>query len=203
LQFEAIAPRGGSGTGSGGGTALFHGHGSSRDASTADVERYFRAVDRALCDVLRDRREPLVLAGVDYLLPLYRNLSRYGAIAAEQLTGNPEEKRDEELHREAWALMEPRLAEARRRAMARIQEALNTGQGSDRLTDVVPARGSGIDGARLARLARGARRGDSRDRRESRDARDVYDASDPANLAPLARLAPLATRTDSRTSCPG
>jgi hypothetical protein len=104
--------------------------------------------------VLRDRREPLVLAGVDYLLPLYRNLSRYGAIAAEQLTGNPEDKRDEELHREAWGLMESRLAEARRRAMARIQEALNTGQGSDRLTDVVPAAVQGRVDVLLAPLDR-------------------------------------------------
>ncbi|OQW37270.1 MAG: hypothetical protein A4E19_13990 [Nitrospira sp. SG-bin1] len=139
LQFEALAPRGSGGTGSGGGTALFHGHGSSSDVSTADVERYFRAVDRAVCDVLHDRREPLVLAGVDYLLPLYKTISQYGPIASEALTGNYEERRDEELRRDAWHIMESRLMHNRRATLEQVNEAVATGRGSDRLEEVVPA----------------------------------------------------------------
>ncbi len=139
LQFEALAPRGSSGTSSGGGTALFHGHGSSSDASTADVERYFRAVDRAVCDVLRDRREPLVLAGVDYLLPLYKAVSDYEPIASESLPGNHEEQRDEDLRRDAWGIMELRMIQNRQAILAQVSEALTTGRGSDRLEEVVPA----------------------------------------------------------------
>lgn len=139
LQFEALAPRGSSGTSTGGGTALFHGHGSSSDASTADVERYFRALDRVVCDVLHDRHEPLVLAGVEYLLPLYRAISRYSEIASEHLLGNPDELRNEELHRDAWRAMEPRLAQARREAVEQVRDAVATGRGSNHLTEVVPA----------------------------------------------------------------
>ena len=139
LQFEAIAPRGGSGTSSGGGTALFHGHGSAADASTADLERYFRAVDRVLCDRLRECQDPLLLAGVEYLLPLYRSLSHYQPIVSESVTGNHEGRSAEELHRDAWRVMEPRFDAMRRDATALVQEAVATGRGSDRLDDIVPA----------------------------------------------------------------
>jgi hypothetical protein len=139
LQFEALAPKGAAGTSSGGGTAIFHGHGSSTDVYAADVERYFRAVDSVVCDVLRDRHEPLVLAGVDYLLPLYRSLSGYESIASEQLLGNAEGRRDEELHREAWQAMEPRLLRMRREALEHVSEATATGRGSNQLTEIVPA----------------------------------------------------------------
>ncbi|MBX3300664.1 MAG: hypothetical protein KF693_00455 [Nitrospira sp.] len=139
LQFEAIAPKGAAGTSSGGGTAIFHGHGSSSDVSTADVERYFRAVDGVVCDVLRDRHEPLVLAGVDYLLPLYRSISRYGFIASEQLLGNAEGRRDEELQRDAWQVMEPRLVRIRREALEQVREAIATGRGANHVTEILPA----------------------------------------------------------------
>lgn len=133
LQFEAIAPPGK------GGTALFHGHGSSSDASDADVERYFRAVDRSLCDAITDNRVPVILAGVEYLLPLYRGLTRYPSIHPAHLTGSPEDRSDDDLHRDGWRLIEPGLAREKEKAWARVHEALGTGRGSDRVTDVIPA----------------------------------------------------------------
>lgn len=137
LQFETLMPRGAGGTGSG--TTLFPGHGASRDVSTADIERYFRAVDGVVCDLLRDRHELLMLAGVDYLLPLYGTVSRYASIASEHLLGNPEELRDEELHRNAWPIMESRLARVRQETLEQIHQALGKGRGSDRLAEIVPA----------------------------------------------------------------
>jgi len=139
VQFEAIAPKGASGMSSGGGTALYHGHGSSSDASTADVERYFRAIDRVVCDVLGDRHEPLLLAGVDYLLPVYRSISHYDSIAAEHLLGNAEARRDEELHRDAWQVMKSRLAQTSREALEQVNAAVATGRGANQVTVVLPA----------------------------------------------------------------
>ncbi len=133
LQFEAIAPPGK------GGTALFHGHGSSSDVSDADIVRYFRAVDRSVQEAIADSRAPLILAGVDYLLPLYRELSGYPSIHPEYMMGNPEGRSDDELHREAWTLIEPRLAQEKAAALAQVHEALGTGRGSDRLAEVIPA----------------------------------------------------------------
>lgn len=139
LQSEALAPKGSSGTSSGGGTALFHGHGSSSDASSADVERYFRAVDRVVCDVLRDRHDPLLLAGVEHLLPLYRSISRYAPIFSEHLLGNPEELRDDELHRKARPIADRYFEQARDQAVAEYYEGIAKGRAGHTLTDVLAA----------------------------------------------------------------
>ncbi len=139
LQSEALAPKGSSGTSSGGGTALFHGHGSSSDASTADVERYFRAIDRVVCDVLRDRHEPLLLAGVEHLLPLYESISRYAPILSERLLGNPEELRDDKLHRKAWPIADRHFQQARDKAVAEYHEGIANGRAGHTLYDVLTA----------------------------------------------------------------
>ena len=52
--------------------AIFHGHGmASADDPKDYILRYFRQVDAGLRDLLRDEQAPLILAGVDYLLPIY------------------------------------------------------------------------------------------------------------------------------------
>jgi hypothetical protein len=139
LQSEALAPKGSSGTSSGGGTALLHGHGSSSDASTADLERYFRAVDRVVCDILRDRHDPLLLAGVEHILPLYRSISHYAPIFSEHLLGNADELRDDELHRKAWPIADRHFQQARDKAVAEYHEGIVKGRAGHELSDVLTA----------------------------------------------------------------
>ena len=139
LQSEALAPKGSSGTSSGGGTALFHGHGSSSDASTADLERYFRAVDRVVCDILRDRHDPLLLAGVEHLLPLYRSISHYAPIFSEHLLGNADELRDDELHRKAWSIADRHFQQARDKDVAEYHDGIVKGRAGHELSDVLTA----------------------------------------------------------------
>ena len=74
LQYHS----GTSGTG-GRRPAVFHGTGET--AVKGELARYFRAIDRGLHDHLRDSRAPLILAGVDYLLPIYREVNTYGHLA--------------------------------------------------------------------------------------------------------------------------
>ncbi|HEU4684895.1 MAG TPA: hypothetical protein VFS39_10380 [Nitrospira sp.] len=112
---------------------------SDSEGAAADAATCFRAVDRALCEVLRDRRERLMLAGAGHLVALYREISSYPAITEEGLCGNPEGRRDQELAAEAWRILATELARARREVLHRLRENLAAGRGSDRLTDVVPA----------------------------------------------------------------
>lgn len=69
LQFHT----GTSGGGGGGRPAIFHSHGSEEDLKE-DILRYFRQIDRGVEELLKGQRAPLVLAGVDYLLPIYREV---------------------------------------------------------------------------------------------------------------------------------
>lgn len=54
-------------------------------------------VDIGLKEIFREQQALLILAGVDYLLPIYRKVSEYANIMQEGITGSPEHLRPEEL----------------------------------------------------------------------------------------------------------
>jgi len=132
LQFHT-----GTSGGRGGRAAVFHGH-EAEDTKDA-ILRYFRQIDRGIQEILKGSQALLVLAGVDYLLPIYREASTYPYLIEEGITGNPEGLSEEELHREAWTLVRPHFLEARREAFARYEQLAGTGQTSSDLREIVPA----------------------------------------------------------------
>jgi hypothetical protein len=96
----------------------FYGTSSTGDTHKREVAGYFRGVDDGLREMLADRPAPVVLAGVDYLLPIYRSVSRYPALAKGGVPGNPEHVTVEQLHDRAWALVQPGFSAARTRGSA-------------------------------------------------------------------------------------
>jgi hypothetical protein len=60
-------------------------------------------------EALKDTQAPLVLFGVDYLLPLYRERNNYPHLVEEGVTGNPDTLRPEEIHAAAWEVVQPVL----------------------------------------------------------------------------------------------
>lgn len=83
-------------------TPTYHGQGSKKDREKINLEKYLRAVDDGLMEILHDEHVPLVIAAVDYLVPAYKSVSRYPHIMQEHISGNPEEKDPVLLHEEAW-----------------------------------------------------------------------------------------------------
>ena len=69
--------------------------------------QYFREIDRQLQKVLGNETAPLVLAGVECNLPLYRNATGYAHVLDEGIYGNPEGRPAEELHAAAWEIVKP------------------------------------------------------------------------------------------------
>ncbi|MBC7234168.1 MAG: hypothetical protein H5T68_13105 [Chloroflexi bacterium] len=119
-------------------TAGFHGH-DPADEAKGRVLRYFRQVNEGLGQVLRDERAPLVLAGVDYLLPLYKEANTYAHLLEGGITGNPEAFTPAELHGRAWEIVQPCFLEAKQAARAQYQELVGTGRTSTNVKEVVPA----------------------------------------------------------------
>ena len=92
--------------------------------------KYFRTVDRALRRLYGTQSAPLVLAGVEYLLPIFREVCSYRYVLSEGIHGNPEELTPEQIHGAAWPLVEPILDAPRREAL----EQLRALRGSTRVT---------------------------------------------------------------------
>ncbi|WP_119069501.1 hypothetical protein [Rubrobacter indicoceani] len=133
LQFHT-----GTRGGSGGRAAVFHGHGANED-SKDDILRYFQQIDRGITEILRGETSPLVLAGVDYLHPIYRRANSYTGLLEEGITGNPENLDPEDLHEQAWEIVSPLFQRKRREAAERYAERMGTGQTASGVREVVPA----------------------------------------------------------------
>jgi hypothetical protein len=90
--------------------------------------------------VLRDEKAPLLIAAVEYLLPIYKEANTYPHLMSEGLSGNPEEMNAEELHKKAWNLVEPIFMKAREERIAQYKQVSHTEREkvSHDLKEIVP-----------------------------------------------------------------
>jgi hypothetical protein len=118
--------------------AIFHGH--SQDLDQKDfILRFFHKVDDGVSHILANERAPLVLAGVEYLLPLYREANGYPHLAERGVSGNPDEKRPAELHQEVWPVIEPHFREEQQAAFERYYAVQHNGLATTDLEKIIPA----------------------------------------------------------------
>lgn len=119
------------------GNNAFHGHGAGDEVDKAVLERYFRAVDRGVCEALRGETAPLVLAAVPYFLPLYQSVSHYANIVAATIPNSSGQLSDDELYSEAWQLVEPSFSESLHRSEETLQQMNGTGLTVSYLSEIV------------------------------------------------------------------
>jgi len=133
---------------------IFHGHGTGEDNLKAEIVQYFNLTDKALLKHM-DRDAPVVLAGVEYLLPRYHETTEHPKVLEEGLTGNADGLSAEELRDAAWEIVEPHFLEDRRRAAERYGDLSGTGRASSRYQEILPAAHDGrIDTLFVARGVR-------------------------------------------------
>ena len=118
---------------------VHHGHGAGDHDIKEDVRRFFNLVDDALPTLDLDRNAPLVLAGVEYELPIYREISRWTNVVEQGVTGNPDLLRPEELHEQALRIVAPMFERGLEEAIERYGTLAPRGRASSRVEEVVPA----------------------------------------------------------------
>jgi hypothetical protein len=121
LQFHT-----GTSSGAGNRAAMFHGHDAGNKGKDMMLQ-WFRMIDRKLRGLFSDGPSPLILAGVDSLFPIYREANTYQHLLEGGIPGNPESLKLEELHGQAWQLVEPVFNEARGESTARYRQLAGTG----------------------------------------------------------------------------
>jgi len=131
---------------SGRGSVTFHGQGGGSDETAKhELLRYFRFVSDGLTEFLQGDRAPLVLAGVEYLLPIYKEANTYPNLVDTVIKGNPDLLSADELHKSAWDIIAPLFQTAQAEAVAHYQQL--AGQASERVADtlekIVPAASDG------------------------------------------------------------
>lgn len=135
------------------GTMMFHGHGAAdMDVKKKDeIRQFFHRIDDALTSYFGSERTPLVFAGVDYLFPLFRETCRYSGLIDEPVTGNPDDSPPEELHRQAWDIVQPQFKKQQHTALERFHDAAGSSKATAALKDIIhAARQGAIDTLLLA-----------------------------------------------------
>jgi peptide subunit release factor 1 (eRF1) len=122
-----------------------HGHGSSEDQSREpknQVKRFFRRIDESVSDYIGGQDAPLVLAGVSEYLPLYKSVNSYPHLVEDEIVaGNPERLSMDELHEEAWDVVESVLQSLQQEELDRFED-LHYQDGdlaSDDFHEIIPA----------------------------------------------------------------
>jgi hypothetical protein len=113
------------------------GRGERRDDK--NISRYFNQVNEGIHGFLRDKNIPLVTAGVEYLLSLYRQANTHPGLLPGGLTGNLDALRAEALHEKAWPLVEPLVRKRREDALEELHTMMGTGKASTITSEIVPA----------------------------------------------------------------
>lgn len=119
--------------------AMFHGHGGKPEEAKENILRYFQILDKGLQEYLKEEKAPLVLAGVEYLQPLYKEANTYPNLVDKGVKGNPEELDDRTLHKKAWTVVQPLFQEEQRDAMRRYEELVTKEKASPDLKTIIPA----------------------------------------------------------------
>lgn len=138
LQFHTGTP-----PGPGKRAAMFHGQGIGHDDAKDRILRYFQELDKGLQRILRGQRAPMVIAAVDYLLPIFKQASSYPYILDQIISGNPEEISVEELHSKANEIVVPRFEREIHDEIELYMELVDTDRASTNVEEVVKAASHG------------------------------------------------------------
>lgn len=138
---KSLQHHGGAGTDSGSSGAMFHGQakGINRDDRKIFVEEFLRKIDNDINKLVQDEQVPLILAGVEYLHPIYKETSKYLNITDKGLEGSPDEMSSKDLHSKTWPLIEPYFSKTMQNYIERYGELAGTGKTSYDLKNIVPA----------------------------------------------------------------
>ncbi|MBE9043229.1 hypothetical protein IQ255_02190 [Pleurocapsales cyanobacterium LEGE 10410] len=130
-------------TGDAGGSPIYHGQGVGTTDNKDEIKRFFHQIDNGLQAVLQEEKTPMILAGVEYLLPIYQEANSYNNLLETGVIGNPENVDPADLHSQAWKIIEPNLKAAKKQAMEQYYQQSGTGEASSEIAQIVAGAANG------------------------------------------------------------
>lgn len=123
--------------------AMFHGHGSAEEDRKQLIRQFFREINKNLTPFLTDRQVPLVLAGVDYLHPIYHEVNDHQGLLKNGVKGNPDQYSVDELHKRSWEIVSSVFDEELQNAKKAFEENISSKKTAHELDQVLKSAGQG------------------------------------------------------------
>jgi hypothetical protein len=126
-------------------SAIFYGQGANKADERANIRRFFQQLSAGVEQALGAEPAPLLLAGVEYLLPMYRQVNDFPHLVEGQITGNQQEIRTrmDRLHQQAMEILQPEFDRQRQQALQRLMDQIDTKLTSAEIAGIVPAAAAG------------------------------------------------------------
>ena len=118
----------------------YHGVGGGNPSDKDNILVYFEAVDDILWEkVFNKENAPLLLAGVEYEIPIYRSAADYHNVWPQNLSGNRDYQNITELYKDAKEVMQPYFEQRVNRALETYLNNSANSKTSSIAADVIPA----------------------------------------------------------------
>lgn len=102
--------------------AMYHGHdGGSDEVKKVTILNYFHRMTNMLEPLLYKNPLPLYLAGVDYLIPIFKEASKYNHLIDGHVSGAFQEKDMMTLHQKSWEIAETYFLKERNKRKENFQ----------------------------------------------------------------------------------
>ena len=117
---------------------VMFGTSSDREDKDEYLTHFYQQIDRGVNEGLRGKTQPVVLAGVEYEIALYKTLSKYPHLAEEWVEGAPNSLKAGEMHARALDAISRCYEKKVDGALAEYNHRVGGG-GSNRLKEIIPA----------------------------------------------------------------
>lgn len=116
--------------------AMFHGQGVGVDDSKSNIRRFFQEINRVVSRYLDSRKTPLIVAAVESLFPVYREVNTCPHLVHEWIDCHPQSQKESDLVRRAGEILASRFNQIKQEALEQFY-ALNESQTAYRIEPVL------------------------------------------------------------------
>ncbi len=124
-------------------SAVFHGHGGKKDTHKKELQLFCQEVNAGLMRFLRQKESTIILAGVDYLVSIFRKVCNYSKIAVPKIEGNWDHASAAEIHELAIPIVARILSDQRQCLIESYNNAKAHGLTTESIAAALPAASAG------------------------------------------------------------
>jgi len=114
---------------------------STTDVDNKDqhIANFYRVINKAVFETLRNHNEPLVICGVEYELTMYRQINTYPHLWEEGVQGSPDGLKGGEMHARALEAVQDFFAQPAKKALTQWEKLGGDVRTSTSFPDIVKA----------------------------------------------------------------
>jgi hypothetical protein len=120
------------------GYSVYYGHGEGKEENKTEINKYLRKVNKGITKLLKNEKVPLVVAGVDYLVSAYREVTSLDNLYERHIPGNPKLLGLESLHKRALDLLQPYFNKTKKEKTEVFRQFQGTPKTANNIDDIVP-----------------------------------------------------------------